>query len=93
MWIDVSTDTRGCVYLFATLCLTACFGVAWLACPGVRRTAILSAVVLSPFAVLGAVFVPDYWQPDHYVTFIRGVGIEDVLFCFACGGIAWIAGK
>src|SRR4029079_9501297 len=53
---------------------------------------LLSALVLSPFAVLGAVFVPAYWQPDHQFTFIRGVGIEDVLFCFACGGMSWLFG-
>jgi hypothetical protein len=37
------------------------------------------------------VFVPAYWQPDHRGTVLRGVGVEDALFCFASGGICWIA--
>jgi hypothetical protein len=83
-----AANTHGAVvYLFATLCLTACFLVGWLLRPDLRRT----AVVLAPFAVLGTVFVPEYWRPDHQFTFLRGVGIEDVLFCFACGGVCWIA--
>lgn len=79
------------MYFFAAICLTACYFVGWLICPDLRRSSLLSAVVLAPFAVLGAVFVPAYWRPDHLFTFIRGVGIEDVLFCFACGGVCWIA--
>jgi hypothetical protein len=77
--------------LFATACLSACFLVGWLVWPHLRGGAVLSATVLSPFAVLGTVFVPAYWQPDHRFTVLRGVGIEDALFCFACGGICWIA--
>jgi hypothetical protein len=81
---------RGVVYLFAATCLTATFLVAWLLCPGLRRSSLLAAVALAPFAVLGVVFVPAYWQPDHRFTFVRGVGVEDVLFCFACGGVCWV---
>ncbi len=79
------------MYLFATVCLIACFAAGWLAWPRLRGGALLSAVALSPFAVLGTAFVPTYWQPDHRGTLLRGVGVEDALFCFACGGICWIA--
>jgi hypothetical protein len=78
------------VYLFAAICLTASFLAGWLLCPSLRRSSLVSAVALAPFAVLGVVFVPAYWRPDHWVTFVRGVGVEDVLFCFACGGVCWI---
>jgi hypothetical protein len=78
------------VYLFAAVCLTATFALGWLLCPGLRRSSLLAAVALAPFAVMGYVFVPAYWQPDHAFTFVRGVGVEDVLFCFACGGVCWI---
>jgi hypothetical protein len=78
------------VYLFATTCLTAAFALGWLLCPSRRRSSLLAAVSLAPFAVMGFVFVPAYWQPDHWFTFVRGVGVEDVLFCFACGGASWI---
>lgn len=79
------------VYLFASLCLTACLAAGCLLCPRQRGPALLAGVVLAPFALLGAVFVPAYWQPDHVVTFVRGVGPEDVLFCVACGGLGWLA--
>jgi hypothetical protein len=78
------------VYLFAATCLTATFALGWLLCPDLRRSSLVAAVALAPFAVMGFVFVPAYWQPDHAFTFIRGVGVEDVLFCFACGGVCWV---
>jgi hypothetical protein len=78
------------VYLFAATCLTATFALGWLLCPRLRRSSLLAAVALAPFAVMGFVFVPAYWQPDHAFTFLRGVGVEDVLFCFACGGVCWV---
>jgi hypothetical protein len=81
---------RGVVYLFAATCLTASFALGWLLCPRLRRSSMLAAIVLAPFAVMGFVFVPAYWQPDHWFTFVRGVGVEDVLFCFACGGVSWV---
>lgn len=79
------------MYLFATICLSSCFLVGWLLWPSHRVGALLSAALLAPFGLLGAVFVPAYWRPDHQFTFVRGVGVEDFLFCFACGGVCWIA--
>jgi hypothetical protein len=71
--------------------LIAIFALGWLCCRGHRRSSVFAAVALAPFAVMGYLFVPAYWQPDHAFTFIRGVGFEDVLFCFACGGVCWLA--
>lgn len=79
------------MYLFATVCLIACFLVGWLLWPSHRVGSLLSATLFTPFGLLGAAFVPAYWRPDHQFTFIRGVGVEDFLFCFACGGLCWIA--
>ena len=79
------------MYLFATLGLIACLLVGWLMWPSHRTGSLLSAALHAPFGLLGAVFVPAYWRPDHQFTFVRGVGVEDFVFCFACGGVCWIA--
>ena len=78
------------VYLFASLCLLGCLAAGWLLWPRQFGASILAGLALVPFSFLGAAFVPAYWQPDHVVTFVRGVGPEDVLFCFACGGLGWM---
>src|SRR5262249_30244187 len=77
-------------YLTASLTLMGCYLVCWVMLPRHRSGSLLSAVLLTPFALLGAAFVPEYWQPDHVVTVVRGVGPEDFLFCFGCGGLAWM---
>ena len=61
------------VYLFAALCLTACLVGGCVLWPHRRGGALLAGFVLSPFALLGAAFVPAYWQPDHVFTIVRGV--------------------
>lgn len=78
------------IYLCGAAALTAIFAVAWTAFPRRRPGALLSASALAPFGFLGYVFVPVYWQPDHLVQFVRGVGVEDFLICFSEGGLAWI---
>lgn len=78
------------VYFFGAAALTAIFAVAWIAFPRRRPGALLSASALAPFGFLGYVFVPVYWQPDHLIQFVSGVGVEDFLLCFSEGGLAWL---
>jgi hypothetical protein len=78
------------IYFCGAAALTAIFAAAWFAFPRRRPGALLSASALAPFGFLGYVFVPVYWQPDHLVQFVRGVGVEDFLICFSEGGLAWI---
>ncbi len=79
------------MYLLAVLGLLACLiGGLWI-WPRLRASSLLSGLLLAPFCLLSVVFVPAYWQPDHHFTFLANVGCEDALFCFACGGISWLA--
>ncbi|HEV7281834.1 MAG TPA: lycopene cyclase domain-containing protein [Pirellulaceae bacterium] len=78
------------VYFCGAAALTAIFALSWFAFPRRRPGALLSASALAPFGFLGYVFVPGYWEPDHLIQFVRGVGVEDFLICFSEGGLAWI---
>jgi hypothetical protein len=78
-------------YLSASLGLLALYLAAWLLWPRGRGGSLASAVLMTPFALLGGLFIPAYWQPDHVGTFLPGVGAEDFVFCFACGGLSWMA--
>jgi hypothetical protein len=78
------------IYFCGAASLTAIFAGGWIAFPRRRAGALLSASALAPFGFLGYVFVPVYWQPDHLVQFVQGVGVEDFLLCFSEGGLAWM---
>jgi hypothetical protein len=77
------------LYLLGCLALMAACLLGWLFRPAQRRLILLSGLMLAPFGLLGHVFVPEYWSPQHALTLLPGVGVEDFLFCFACGGLAW----
>jgi hypothetical protein len=74
--------------------LTAClFGMTALlavlaGCPGLRRPAIWSGALSTPFALSAVWLVPAYWQPRH-VWSVGRVGLEDAVFSFLVGGWAW----
>jgi len=75
-------------YLFTTLFLTAlCLVGVWLI-PRHRKTALLSAVLAIPGAAYALVFVPAYWNPVLILPL--AIGVEDVLFVFASGGLVWL---
>lgn len=49
-----------------------------------------SGLLCAPFCLYEVAFVPEYWSP---VRIARGlVGLEDIMFSFATGGIAWLLG-
>ncbi|MGH2348462.1 MAG: hypothetical protein ACRDFT_03225 [bacterium] len=56
--------------------------------PRHRTPALVSAAICAPSAVFAFLFVPAYWHPKLIVAI--PVGIEDVLFSFANGGLAWL---
>jgi hypothetical protein len=77
------------VYLLGTLALTA---TCLLMCRfrlRQRPLILVSGLLLTPFGLLGSVFIPEYWTPQHALILLPGVGFEDFLFCFASGGLAW----
>jgi hypothetical protein len=62
-------------------------GLLALALPDERRAMAASGLLLTPFALFGPFVQGSYWRPER----LGGLelGIEDVLFCFAFGALAW----
>jgi hypothetical protein len=57
--------------------------------PRQRTPMLVSTVLASPLALASLAFVPEYWTPGYLFVFL-GVGLEDVLFAFYIGGVAWL---
>jgi len=75
-------------YLLTSLFLTAlCLAGVWLV-PRYRKPTLLCAVLGIPGAAYSLVFVPTYWNPVRILAL--PIGIEDVLFSFANGGLVWL---
>lgn len=76
-------------YPYLTGCLIA-LGVflTVLALSGRRRPILLSAILAVPHALFALFLVPQYWRPKLIVSL--PVGLEDFLFMFICGGMAWV---
>ena len=75
-------------YLFTSLFLTTlCLAGFWLV-PRHRKPALLSGLLGIPGAAYSLVFVPTYWNPVRILRL--PIGIEDVLFSFANGGLVWL---
>ena len=53
-----------------------------------RKRTLISAFVSVPAACTTILFVPEYWKPIRITQL--SVGIEDIIFSFATGGIVWI---
>jgi hypothetical protein len=64
-----------------------CLAGLWRA-PHHRTPALVSAALCAPSAGFALLFVPAYWHPKLIVAI--PVGVEDVLFSFANGGLAWL---
>jgi hypothetical protein len=58
-----------------------------LSLPRHRKILIFSGLFSLPFSLFSIAFVPEYWNPEKIGGWI--VGIEDLLFSFATGCIAW----
>jgi hypothetical protein len=75
-------------YLAGSLCLLGLFAAGFLIFKDQRKPMLLSGALSAPFAFASVMFVPDYWNPVRIVEF--GAGIEDLVFSFSTGGIAWL---
>lgn len=53
-----------------------------------REKILISAILSMPAACTAVLFVPEYWKPIRITQY--SVGIEDIIFSFATGGIVWI---
>lgn len=58
--------------------------------PSRRGPMFLSGLLCTPFCLYEVAFVPEYWRPVEIARCL--VGLEDMMFSFATGGIAWLLG-
>jgi hypothetical protein len=72
----------GCIILLLVFCCL------FLLFPGQRRAMWLSAALSTPFSLATLFLVPHYWMPRRLGDLL--VGVEDCIFSFATGGIAWV---
>lgn len=75
------------LYLGLSLCLFILGLMFFLFFPKQRRTILVSAALASPYAFLSLLFVPEYWEPVRISNLTPG--LEDILFSFASGALAW----
>lgn len=71
---------------FCLLLLVIWF-ICWHQSDSQRHNLLLSSLLAAPFGFLSIFFVPHYWNPVRLIEF--GAGIEDLIFSFTGGGIAW----
>lgn len=77
-------------YLVCSLLLLGALAVLWaVARPRQRRLILWSGLLSAPLASGACFFVPEYWQPMRVLG--TTVGVEDILFSFAMGGLTWVA--
>lgn len=53
-----------------------------------RKSILFASILAMPQSLYGLLVVPVYWQPERILIF--GIGLEDALFSFLTGGLAWI---
>jgi len=75
-------------YLWTSLFLAALCLIGLRLARRQRKPALLSAVFGIPGAAYSLVFVPTYWNPVRIADW--PIGVEDVLFSFANGGLVWL---
>jgi len=75
-------------YLIWSLVLLASYLIGFSLFHKERGRILISALLSVPAAGQALVFVPQYWKPLRILK--SPIGIEDIIFSFATGGIAWI---
>src|SRR6266852_9753776 len=86
-------------YHYSYLVGVLIFGAAWVACyvlgKKYRAEIRMGTLIAAPMALTSLLFVPQYWTPPSLFSLdqkIR-VGIEDVLWASAVGGIASVVAE
>jgi hypothetical protein len=74
-------------YLVGSLVLLTISTTGLICCPRQRKTILLSGLLSIPGSLTTFLFVPEYWDPVR--LFDAVLGIEDILFSFSTGMIAW----
>ena len=73
-------------YLAVSVILLGLFALCCLAATD-RRAAFLSGLLCAPWGCTAGLYMPDYWNPVRITS--APIGVEDLLFPLANGGIAW----
>src|SRR5271169_1374132 len=86
-------------YHYSYLVGALIFDAAWLACyllgKNYRAEILWGTLISAPMALTSILFVPQYWTPPSLFNLDQKikVGIEDVLWAAAVGGIASVVGE
>ena len=76
-------------YFLMVCALMILLAVGLLLCPAkYRRSLLISALLSTPLSLVSFLFDPEYWHPER--LFGGRIGIEDLLFSFATGGLVWL---
>lgn len=76
-------------YFLIVCALMTLLAVVLLLCPiKYRRSLLISSLLSTPFSLASFLFDPEYWHPER--LFGGRIGIEDLLFSFATGGLVWL---
>lgn len=74
-------------YLMTSLGLLGISVVGFFILPGQSKSILVSGLLSAPCSLATFLYVPEYWDPVRLFGF--SLGIEDVLFSFSTGMIAW----
>jgi hypothetical protein len=82
-------------YFVGSLIFVAAWVVFYFVSKTHRRQMIWGSVLSAPFALTGFLFIPEYWIPPSLFDLAArfGIGIEDVIWSAAVGGIASAASE
>lgn len=82
-------------YAVGAVLYAAAWGIFFLLNPRFRNQMLLGSALSAPFALSGFLFMPLYWHPPSLFDLdVRvGIGLEDVLWSAAVGGIAAVTGE
>lgn len=76
------------LYLFSQIVWICLYFFGLLFLKGKRSSILFSSVAALPQAFLGGDVYSGTWVPNRIL--VIGAGVEDFIFCFLLGGLAWI---
>jgi len=77
------------IYFGSLLVWMSMHAAGYIVFPSQRRSMLAASLGATPQAVYAFLLVPFNWNPKYIIR--APIGIEDFIFCFLAGGLAWIA--
>lgn len=75
-------------FLWSLVLMAACLAALPFCQANLRRTMVMSGLLMLPFAFTSLLIEPGYWLPHRLCCFLTGP--EDFIIAFATGGLSWI---